>query len=72
MSDRILELDELTALFGYSSERAVKTAIQRDTFPVPTYRIGGPRGRIVADTTVVNAYFDAKRDEGLAKLKEQA
>ena len=63
----ILEFDELTELFSYTNERAARRALRMGTFPVKTFELAG---RTVAHVDVVSAYFDAKRKEGMAALKE--
>ena len=64
-----LDLDELTALFGYVNRRALVRAIKNDKFPVPVYEISP--NKLVADAQVVAEYFDRKRQEGLEELGEK-
>ncbi len=58
-----LEMDELTALFGYKNLRAARYAIRKGKFPVATYELAG---RLVANVDVVNAYFRSKTEEAIA------
>lgn len=60
-----MTLTELTLIFGYKDDNQTKKALNRGTLDIPTYKI---RGRIVADTEVVQAWFEKKRSEGMAKL----
>ena len=62
-----MTLSELTLIFGYACDRETRRAIRRGTLAVPTYKL---RGRIVADTEVVKAFFSKKRAEGLQELDE--
>ncbi len=59
-----IELEELAPLFGVTPDTA-KNKIAYGTFEVPTYKIGK---KIVADRAVVDAFFAAKRQKGLALL----
>lgn len=59
-----LELSEFAPMFGYKPASA-KNRIAAGTFPVKTYKLGR---RIVADRAVVDAWFEARRREGLAAL----
>jgi predicted DNA-binding transcriptional regulator AlpA len=59
-----MKMDELAEVMGMSP-KGVANAISRGTFPVPTYRLGKAR---VADRAVVEAFFEAKRAEGLAAI----
>ena len=60
-----LTLDELIDVFGIASRSSAYNSIARQTFPVPTYKIGKHR---VADKAVVEAFFDEKRAEGLREF----
>ena len=60
-----LTLDELIDVFGIASRSSAYNLISRQTFPVPTYKIGKHR---VADKAVVEAFFDEKRAEGLRQF----
>ncbi len=51
-------------MFGYKPNSA-KNKIAEGSFPVKTYKLGR---RIVVDRAVVDAWFDARRQEGLAAL----
>lgn len=64
-----LDLDELTALFGYTNRRALVRAIKNDKFPVPTYEISP--NNLVADAQVVAEYFERKKLEGMEALGER-
>jgi hypothetical protein len=55
---------ELADLFGIS-KGALMNSISRADFPVPTYRLGKQR---VADKVVVEAFFKARRLEGLENI----
>lgn len=45
--------------------KGLMNSISRGTCPVPTYKLGGRR---VADRQVLEAFFEAKRSEGLAAI----
>jgi|TARA_B100001094_G_scaffold318911_1_gene363053 hypothetical protein len=55
---------ELAALFNMS-KGGLLNAISREEFPLPTYRLGKQR---VADRQVVEAFFEARRLEGLQQI----
>lgn len=59
-----MKLDELADVMGMTP-KGVSNAISRGTFPVPTYRLGKAR---VADRAVVEAFFEARRAEGLVAI----
>lgn len=59
-----IELEDLAPLFGVTPDTA-KNKIAYGTFEVPTYKLGK---KIVADRAVVDAYFTAKREDGLRLL----
>ena len=59
----ILEFDELVEIFGYTNERAARRALRLGKFPVKTFELAG---RTVAHVDVVNGYFEAQKEEGLA------
>lgn len=61
-----MQIEEFAPLFGYKVNSA-KNVIGEGRFPVMTYKLGR---RIVADRDVVDAYFKARRQQGLAALKE--
>lgn len=46
---------------------AIMNLITREKFPVPTYKLGKRR---VIDRTVLRAFFEAKRTEGLSRLAQ--
>ena len=58
-------IEELADLFGYTNKGSLENAIYLERFSVPTYKMGKKR---VADKLVVEAYFEAKRAEGLAQI----
>jgi len=60
-----LTIEELVELFGFASKNSLLNAIHLEKFSCPTYKMGKRR---VADKKVVEAYFDAKRAEGLAQI----
>ena len=64
MEKPYLDLTELSALFGMKKS-SLLNAISSDRFCCPTYKLGRQR---VADRKVVEAYFAAKRDEGLRQI----
>lgn len=59
-----LTLDEFAPLFNVTPETA-KNKIAMDTFEIKTYKLGRT---IVADRVVIDAYFEARRKEGLSAL----
>ena len=64
MDNPWIELRELAPLFGVTFDTA-KNKIAFGTFEVPTYKLGK---KIVADRSVVDAFFEAKRERGLRQL----
>lgn len=60
-----IELEELAPMFGVTPDTA-KNKIAFGTFEVPTYKLGK---KIVADRVVVEAFFAARREEGLRRLR---
>jgi predicted DNA-binding transcriptional regulator AlpA len=64
MEKPYLGVDELSHLMGMS-QQGVLNAIHRDSFPIPTYKLGKLR---VADKRVVEAFFQTQRDIGLEKI----
>jgi predicted DNA-binding transcriptional regulator AlpA len=40
MKERLIRIDELIELLGESSKQAVYNKLNRDGFPVPTYKVG--------------------------------
>jgi len=64
-----LDVDDLLTIFSnYNSRDALYKAVQRGTFPCPTFRLGT---KIYADREVVKAYFKRLRDEGLRELESE-
>jgi hypothetical protein len=62
-------MDELLVLFpGYKNRQGIYMALYRDTFPVPTFKVGG---KVFADKDVVKAYFRRLRKEGQELLDQQ-
>lgn len=61
-----VELKEFAPLLGVTPATA-KNKISQGTFEVPTYKLGK---KIVADRTVLEAFFEAKRVAGLRLLGE--
>lgn len=61
-----IELRDLAPLFGVTYDTA-KNKIAFGTFEVPTYKLGK---KIVADRSVVDAFFESKREHGLRQLAE--
>ena len=59
-----IELKDFAPMFGVTPSTA-KNKIALGTFEVPTYKMGK---KIVADRAVVDAFFDARRSEGLSAL----
>tara|TARA_R100001443_G_scaffold108702_2_gene119502 strand:- start:6035 stop:6235 length:201 start_codon:yes stop_codon:yes gene_type:complete len=59
-----LTANEIAELFGIS-KGALMNSISREKFPLPTYRLGRHR---VADKQVVEAFFKARRLEGLQTI----
>jgi len=59
-----MPLDEFAPLFGVTPETA-KNKIAMGTFEISTYKLGRI---IVADRAVVDAFFEARRKEGLSAL----
>jgi hypothetical protein len=57
-------LTELAELF-MMKESSLLNAISNESFVCPTYKLGRRR---VADRKVVEAYFEAKRAEGLRTI----
>ena len=64
MEKPYLGVDELSHLMGMS-QQGVLNAIHRDSFPIPTYKLGKLR---VADKRVVEAFFQTQRDISLEKI----
>ena len=64
MQKPYLNIDELSALFGMK-KTSLLNSISDERFCCPTYRLGSQR---VADRQVVEAYFEARRSEGLDQL----
>jgi len=60
-----ITLEQVAPMFGVSFETA-KNKIALGTFPIKTYKVGR---KIVADRQVVDSYFAAQREKGLAALK---
>lgn len=61
-----LSLEEFAPLFNVTPDTA-KNKIALGTFEVKTYKLGRT---IVADRAVIDAYFQARRVEGLSALRE--
>lgn len=59
-----MKIEELADVMGMTP-KGVLNSISRGTFPVPTYRLGKAR---VADRAVVQAFFEARRAEGLVSI----
>lgn len=57
-------LAELAELF-MMKESSLLNAISSERFACPTYKLGRQR---VADRRVVEAYFEAKRADGMSKI----
>lgn len=57
---------DLAPMFGVTYQTA-KNKVMAGTFPVPTYKLGR---RIVADKEVVYAWFAARRERGLAVVRD--
>lgn len=57
-----LTVEQLHAIFrNYPTVEALRAAIRRDRFPVPTFRVGR---RTYAEQSVVRAYFLRMKREG--------
>ena len=61
MEKPYLNIEELSALFGMK-KTSLLNSISDERFCCPTYKLGRQR---VADRQVLEAYFEAKRSEGL-------
>ena len=61
-----IELDDLAPMFGVTPDTA-KNKIAAGTFEVATYKLGK---KIVADRAVVEAFFAARREDGLRRLRD--
>lgn len=61
-----VDLRDLAPQFGVTCESA-KNKVWLGTFEARTYK---PGKRIVADNAVVEAFFAARRDEGLRQLND--
>lgn len=61
-----LVLEEFAPLFNVTPDTA-KNKIAMDTFEIKTYKLGR---EIVADRTVIEAFFEARRKEGLLALND--
>jgi len=59
-----LNIEDLFELFGMK-KTSLLNSISDERFCCPTYRLGSQR---VADRQVVEAYFEARRSEGLDQL----
>jgi predicted DNA-binding transcriptional regulator AlpA len=59
-----LNIEELFELFGMK-KTSLLNSISDERFCCPTYKLGRQR---VADRKVVEAYFEARRSEGLDQL----
>lgn len=59
-----LTLEEFAPLFNVTPDTA-KNKIALGTFEIKTYKLGRA---IVADRAVIEAYFDARRREGLSAI----
>lgn len=57
-------MSELAQLLDMSV-KGLQNSVQRENFPIPTYKLGKKR---VADKEVVNKFFQNKRQEGLAQI----
>lgn len=62
-----LDIDELLLIFSNYNKESLYKAIQRGSFPVRTFKLGG---RIYADKEAVRLYFKRLRDEALADLAD--
>lgn len=60
--------EKLREVFGYPSMDALRKAIRRGTFPLPTYKIGH---HIVADREAVKEFFRIRREEALKAVRER-
>ncbi len=62
MPSFLMNAHDLTELWGYASVKVLYSAIERGTFPIPTFKHGR---HVVADVEVVKAYFKKHREDGL-------
>lgn len=62
-----LDIDDLLKIFSNYNKESLYKAIQRDVFPIKTFRLGK---RIYADKEAVRRYFKRLRDEALRDLEE--
>lgn len=62
-----VDIREVTKIFGMTLA-SMHNAIQRGTFPVLTYKLGKRR---VIDKSVLAAYFEQRKTEGMAHLKKK-
>ena len=62
-----MDLKEAARMFGMTV-KGVRSAIQAERFPVPTYRLGR---RLVVDRQVVERFFAERQAEGFRALQER-
>lgn len=62
-------MEELKEIFGYSSVRGMRDALDRGSLNIPTFKM---RGRRFAHAAVVAAYFEKQKAEGLAQLNSES
>ena len=65
----IIELDQMTEIFGYKNIRATQHAIRRGTFPIKTFKLVG---RTVAHAGLVDTFFERMKAEGVEALEASA
>jgi hypothetical protein len=63
-----MTLEEVMALFGYTSKRNARTCIREGTFPVPMEK---QRGKWVVDAQVVRHYFEFKRRYAMEEVERR-
>jgi hypothetical protein len=59
-----IDVNDAAHLFGMKHQ-SIKNSISRESFPVPTYKLGKRR---VIDRKVLASYFAERSSEGMAKL----
>ena len=65
MQQSWIDIKDAAKLFGMTHV-SVKNAITRETFPVPTYKLGKKR---VIDRDVLAAFFADRKADGFKQLK---
>ena len=58
-------MEEIADVFGYSSARGVRQALAAGTLKLPTFKM---RGRRFVHASVVAAFFERQKNDGLAEL----